>query len=206
MTGYTFAVFDMDEVLYDFEHPVRLQLLEELTGQPQAEIHEAVWGGPHENLAEAGQPDTADGYLAQFADLLGYPIDFDTWADIRRRMMRPRKDVLDMVRRLSKQTDVALLTNNGMLLKKALPVCAPEVIEIFAEKSHVSADFKARKPEPDVFLRICAHYGHEPRQTLFVDDRDENIIGAEAAGLTAHLYRSPAELAAFLHKCGLNPG
>lgn len=202
MSRFTFAVFDMDEVLYDYEHPVRLRLLEELTGRPQAEIHEAVWGGPHENLAEAGSPDTAEGYLAQFADLLGYPIDYCTWADIRRQMMRPRIEVLNIVRHLAGQADVALLTNNGMLLKKALPVCAPEVLDIFKDKSHVSAEFKARKPDPDVFLRICARYGHDPRCTLFVDDREENISGAEAAGLTGHLYRSPSELEAFLEACG----
>ncbi|MBD8892993.1 HAD-IA family hydrolase [Roseibium litorale] len=205
MTSFTFAVFDMDEVLYDYEHPVRLQLLEDLTGRTQAEIHEAVWGGPHENLAEMGQPDSAEGCLAQFADLLGYPIDFDTWADIRRQMMRPRLDVLDMVRRLAEQTDVALLTNNGMLLKEALPVCAPEVLEIFGGKSHVSAEFQARKPDPGVFLRICARYGHDPMRTLFVDDREENIEGAQTAGLTAHLYRSPTGLETFLRECGFSP-
>ena len=34
MPGIRFVIFDMDQVLYDYEHAVRLRLLEELTGRP----------------------------------------------------------------------------------------------------------------------------------------------------------------------------
>ena len=183
-----FVIFDLDDVLYDFDHPLRLSLLEELTGRPAAEIDRDVWGGPEEDLAETGFPATAQGYLQQFANLLKYPIDYATWVDIRTRMLRPRPQVLDMVRQLKTQADIALLTNNGMLLKKALPVCSPEAVEIFGEKSHVSADFGARKPDPVVYERICERYGYAPSKCLFVDDKPENIEGAEKAGLHGHLF------------------
>lgn len=183
-----FVIFDLDDVLYDFDHPLRLALLEELTGRPAADIDRDVWGGPEEDLAETGVPATAEGYLQQFGDLLKYPIDYETWVDIRTRMLRPRPQVLDMVRQLKAQADIALLTNNGMLLKKALPVCSPEAVELFGEKSHVSADYGARKPDPVVYQRICDHYGYAPSQCFFVDDKPENIEGAEQAGLKAHLF------------------
>ncbi len=203
MPDIRFVIFDMDQVLYDYDHQVRLRLLEELTGRPATEIDAAVWGGPHEAAAEAGSPDTAKGYLAQYARLLGYPIDFDTWADIRRQMMRARPLVLAHVRRLKEQTDLALLTNNGMMLKAALPVCAPEVIEIFGEKAHVSAEFKARKPDPVVYRRLCAKYGYGPEESAFVDDNAANVSGAEKAGLTGHVYTSDGALLAFLQRHGL---
>ncbi|WP_209003992.1 HAD-IA family hydrolase [Labrenzia sp. CE80] len=202
MSRFTFVIFDMDNVLYDYEHSVRLQLLEKLTGRAQVDINASVWGGPHETMAEAGSPDTADGYLAQFAELLGYPIDFDTWADIRRQMMRPREDVLEIVRGLRDQVELALLTNNGLLLKQALPICAPEAIEIFGERAHVSADFQACKPDSAVFLKICERYGHAPQSVLFVDDREDNVDGAQDAGLMAHLYESPSGLLRFLRDAG----
>lgn len=198
MPQIRFVIFDMDEVLYDYDHQIRLGLLEKLTGRSAHEIDAAVWGGPHESWAEAGSPATPEGYLAQYAQLLGYPIDFDTWADIRRQMMRPRRDVLGLVRRLAKTVDLALLTNNGMLLKSALPVCAPEVIGIFGEKAHVSAEFKARKPDPLVFRRICAAYGYAPGECAFVDDREDNVEGAEQAGLTGHVFTSHDRLYSFL--------
>jgi glucose-1-phosphatase len=198
MPDIKFVIFDMDEVLYDYDHRIRLALLADLTGRPAAEIDSAVWGGPHENKAEAGHPDTAEGYLAQFAELLEYPIDFITWAHVRRNMMRARPDVLNVVRQIKKKADVALLTNNGMLLKSALPICAPEAVEIFGEKAHVSAEFIARKPDLIVYQRICEQYGYEPKHCAFVDDREENILGAEQAGLTGHTYTSLANFQKFL--------
>ncbi len=198
MQEIRFVIFDMNEVLYDWDPGLRLRLLEDLTGRPAAEIDEAVWGGPHEAEAEAGSPDTAEGYLEQFGRLLGYPIDFDTWTDIHRRMMRPRTDVLDLVRRVKKRAEVAMLTNNGMMLKAALPVCAPEMIGIFGEKAHVSAEFKVRKPDPLIYKRICAKYGYAPRNSAFVDDKAENVAGAEAAGLSGHVYSTCEELQSYL--------
>jgi len=202
LADITFLIFDMDDVLYDFDHQRRLTLLEDLTGRPAAEIDAAVWGGPHEDAAEAGDPETAEGYLQQFASLLGYPIDFETWAEIRRQMMRPRPEVLDLVRRLKSQADLALLTNNGMLLKAAMPVCAPEVIGIFGKKTHVSAEFGARKPDTAVYERICARYGHAPGQSLFFDDKLENIDGARQAGLLGHHYQDFSGLLACLNDHG----
>lgn len=200
MARIKFVIFDMDEVLYDYDHQTRLALLHQLTGRPAADIDAAVWGGSLECAAEAGCPDTAEGYLAQFARLLDYPIDFDTWVDVRRKMMRPRPDVLDLVRDLKKRADVALLTNNGMMLKAALPVCAPQVVEIFGERAHVSAEFKARKPEPLVYERICARYGYGTAQCAFVDDRADNVEGAARAGLSGHVYTSLEGLKDFLRR------
>lgn len=198
MPEIKFVIFDMDLVLYDYDHQIRLKLLEELTGRPASEINQSVWGGPHENAAEAGEPATAKAYLEQFSRLLEYPIDFETWADVRRQMMRARPDVLSLVRSLKTTADIALLTNNGMLLKDALPVCAPETIEIFGEKAHVSAEFSARKPDPLVYERICSRYGYSPEESAFVDDREENVEGAQSAGLTGHHYETAGGLETFL--------
>lgn len=203
MAEIDFVIFDMDLVLYDYDHQVRLKLLEELSGRPAAEVDAAVWGGPHEAAAEAGRPATAEAYLEQFGKLLGYSIDFETWAEIRRRMMRARPEVLDLVRRLKETADVALLTNNSMMLKAALPVCAPETVEIFGEKAHVSAEFMARKPDGPVYERICARYGYATQRCALIDDRQENVDGAEQAGLTGHLFTTADGLEAFLKSHGL---
>lgn len=198
MSNIKFVIFDMDEVLYDYDHRTRLALLADLTDRPAADIDAAVWGGPEEARAEAGDPDTAEGYLAQFADLLQYPIDFMTWAHVRRNMMRARPGMLGLVRQIKKKTDVGLLTNNGILLKSALPICAPEAVDIFGEKAHVSAEFKARKPDLEVYRRVCAHYGYEPDVCAFVDDREENVLGAQQAGLIGHTYTSEENFRHFL--------
>lgn len=203
MPDINFVIFDMDEVLYDYDHDTRLRLLEKLTGRSAADIDAAVWGGPHEHQAETGDPPTAEGYLEQFGRLLGYPIGFDDWARVRAAMMRARPEILDLVRRLRQRADIALLTNNGMMLKACLPVCAPETVEIFGEKAHVSAEFGARKPDPAVYRLICERYGVTPQESAFVDDKAENVEGAEKAGLIGHLFTNGSGLKTFLETHGL---
>lgn len=48
MYSASFVIFDMDQVLHDYEHDVRSTLLEELSDRPKAQIDEAVLGGPHD--------------------------------------------------------------------------------------------------------------------------------------------------------------
>jgi glucose-1-phosphatase len=51
----------------------------------------------------------------------------------------------------------------------------------------VSAEFHARKPEPEAYLRCLARVGAAADVTLFVDDSVKNVSGAERAGC-AHIY------------------
>lgn len=203
MTDYTLAIFDMDKVLYDFDQRLRLRLVSELTGRPDQAIDAAVYGGPEEARAEAGDPDTAEAYLAQYAKLLGYPIDARTWTEIQRQMMAALPDVLDLVRRLKRHLDIALLTNNGMMLREALVECAPDVIDLFCHKAHVSAELGTPKPDPAIYRHVCALDGDLPEKSLFVDDKPENVDGAEAAGLTGHLFRSTDGLFRFFNELGI---
>lgn len=69
-----FVIFDMDNVLYDYDHPYRLNVLAKMTGKPADEIDAIVFNGPEENAAEAGAPATPEEYLAQYQELLGHPI------------------------------------------------------------------------------------------------------------------------------------
>jgi putative hydrolase of the HAD superfamily len=202
MPDITFIIFDMGKVLCEYDHRIRLRLLEELTGRPAEDIDRDVWGGPEENAAEAGDPATAEDYLKQFGELLRYPIDFETWADIHRQMMKPRPEMLTLARRLKAQADLALLTNNSMMLKAALPVCAPEVVKIFGEKVHVSAEFKARKPDKAVYERICDRYRHYRERSLFIDDNAQNVEGAQKAGLLAYHFENYPSLLAYLNELG----
>jgi putative hydrolase of the HAD superfamily len=42
-----------------------------------------------------------------------------------------------------------------------------------------------RKPEPEIYRRALDIVGSHPQRTLFIDDREENVAGAKAAGMKA---------------------
>ncbi len=56
-----------------------------------------------------------------------------------------------------------------------------------------SYELKCRKPEPEIYQRLCAAIALAPAQLLFLDDREENVRGAQAFGLHAAVVALSAE-------------
>ncbi len=198
-----FVIFDMDNVLYDYDHPYRLDVLAQMTGRSAEEIDAVVFQGPEEQAAEAGIPDTWQDYLTQYQRLLGYPISRESWIKVRRDMMTEWPDMLAHVDAIKQNHEVALLTNNGMMLKDALYEIAPALEPVFGERGHASAEFGTRKPDPDIYLKICKDYDFKPEESLFIDDRLDNVEGAREAGLTAYQFTTEPEFAGYIRSLGL---
>jgi glucose-1-phosphatase len=190
-------IFDMDDVLVDYDWRTRMAGLTELTGLPLAELRRRWWHTGGELRAEAGGFDGADDYLAAFRDAIGTDVTEDDWVRIRGSAMTPRPDALAAVRRASELGQVTLLTNNGPLTQRHLARLAPEVAELFGEHALTSSHYGARKPDPVVFERVLEAYGARAADAFFADDLEENVAGAASLGITTYLYGdAPGLLAA----------
>lgn len=117
--------------------------------------------------------------------------------------MRPKMDVFNLAEQLSRHKEIAMLSNNSIMLKDSFDVVAPEARALFGERAHVSADFGARKPDIQVFHRICQKYGHAPEASLFIDDNHEFVSGADAASLNTHLFTTAETLHSHLRNLDL---
>jgi glucose-1-phosphatase len=201
-----FVVFDMDDVLCAYRLDVRLARLAALTGLEAAAIHDAIWNSGFEAAADRGEHD-ADSYLAGIARLLGRPVARADWLAARAESMAPYPDVLALVRRVGARAGIAVLSNNGMLLRAAIDGIFPELKRLFGPAVYFSAEFGAAKPDPAIYRAVLARHGVAPDEALFVDDLEENVVGARAAGLHAHRFVSAATLAGELIRHGvLAPG
>ena len=148
-------IFDMDDVLYDYDWRRRQARLTELTGLSGDQLWERWWGAGNEHHAEAGDPDTGDGYLERFNRALGASLTEQQWIDTRRLAMTPRADAIAAVARAAQLGRVTLLTNNGALVHQHLATTiAPELVDHFGEHLFASSHYGARKPEPEVFRRV----------------------------------------------------
>ncbi len=190
-------VFDMDDVLYDYDWRTRMAELTAITGHDLHELRRRWWISGLEWQAEAGDPGDPDEYLARVAGVIEAEISREEWVRIRSEATRARPAALDAVRRAAELGQVALLTNNGILIHHHLHEVAAELVPIMGrENLHASASFGARKPDPVVFERVLAHYSASAATTFFADDLIENVAGAESIGITGHLYTDEASLLA----------
>jgi putative hydrolase of the HAD superfamily len=112
-------------------------------------------------------------------------------------------ETLALAAAVAAHAKVGVLTNNNLMVKRAVDAVFPELGPIFGSNVFVSAEFRARKPEPEAYLGCLARLRAAPEATLFVDDSGRNVEGAERAGLRGHLFRDRDGLAEALRELGL---
>ena len=187
------VIFDMDQVLCRYDRPLRLRRLAALSSCTAEEIFAAIWQSGFEASSEAGAMD-ATAYLRGFGERMGYPLSRSQWIDARRISMTPFPDMLSLVADVKRSVSVAVLTNNGFLTKETIALVFPELPALFEPKLTFSAEFGARKPDPQVYQRLLARLGVAPEAALMVDDDADNVAGAEAAGLHGYVFDGIARL------------
>ncbi|MEP6477774.1 MAG: HAD-IA family hydrolase [Rhodoglobus sp.] len=187
-------IFDMDDVLYDYDWRVRMAGMTELTGHSLEELRRRWWNDRGEWAAEAGVFETPEEYLAAFEQAVGVSVDEDEWVRVRGSAMTVWHESLDAVRRASELGTVTLLTNNGALVSKHLRTLAPELVELFGDHLFTSSDYGARKPDPAVFRAVLASYDTRPEDAFFADDMRVNVAGAASVGITAHHFTTSSGL------------
>lgn len=187
-------IFDMDDVLYDYDWRLRMAGMTRLTGLSLRELRERWWHNDGEWAAEAGAWETSDEYLTAFNSAIGVDVSEADWVSVRGGAMTPWIDSIAAVERAAELGRVTLLTNNGPLTGKHLASLAPELVAVFGDHLFTSSDYGARKPDPAVFEAVLARYGVSPRDAFFADDMLVNVEGARSVGITAHHYSEPAAL------------
>jgi putative hydrolase of the HAD superfamily len=63
---------------------------------------------------------------------------------------------------------------------------------------YVSGELGMLKPHPDIYRHVLDDLGITPAEAVFIDNRDTNVAGAEALGITGHVFTGAARLREFL--------
>ncbi|SEE18772.1 putative hydrolase of the HAD superfamily [Rhizobiales bacterium GAS191] len=196
------VLFDMNEVLCHYDKAARVKSLAHASGQGPSLIEAAIWEAGYEDLGDSGAID-AEEYLRGFGQRIGYALSLQEWVAALRAAVTPIPDALALAARIGREARIAVLTNNNLLVAREIDAVFPELRSVFSDTIFVSAEFHARKPDPEVYLRCVARLGVSPQATLFVDDSPLNVAGAEQARLQAHCYTNAKSLAEALAGYGL---
>ena len=190
-------VFDFGGVLTQGEGALaRLQVFDALLGWPGGTLHQRLFAGEAWELASTGvlSPDEHwDRVGADLESLL--PPDFRRFKGDPFALEQINQDVIDLVRRLSNDCRLALCSN-------ALPGLA-----VYLEKAHLASLFDVivisalvglRKPDPRIYRVTAGRLGLPLEACLLVDDKERNVLAAQAEGMPAVLFHSASALEASL--------
>ncbi len=190
-------VLDLGEVLVRSQPPALVQRMADTAAVPLPAFQAAYWAHRPEFdrsgsarrywddvLRDAGSALPAAERDAARARLGA--LDAESWTQYR-------EEVWDLAARF--RTDgrkTAMLSN-----------CGPEVIDRVRAQRDVTRYFDALviswelgtlKPEPAIYRTALAQLRVAPEEALFVDDRPENVAGAEGVGMRAMLFQGDASL------------
>jgi len=63
---------------------------------------------------------------------------------------------------------------------------------------YVSGELKLLKPDPKIYQHVLADLGISAAEAVFIDNRADNVHGAQELGITGHVFTDPGTLRAFL--------
>lgn len=194
------VLFDLDGVLAHYDHGPRIRTLAERTGCTFEAVATELFDSGLERAADLGDYD-AEGQMQELSRRLGVPVTVQDGIAARAASMVADATTLDLARGL--RAEIAILTNNGLLLRDHLAGICPPLFPLFEGRVFCSAQFRLAKPDPEIYRRCVAALGFRPEQTLFIDDKSANADGARSAGLKAFHFRHAEGLRAELRALDL---
>lgn len=200
------VLFDLDGVLADYDRGLRCSALAAACGASPAAVRGALFGErglePRSDRGEIGLP----GYLSRLQARHGWRIAAPDFLAARRAATSVDARMLALCDRLEGQAALAIFSNNGSWVERHAADIVPGLTLRFAGRIVCSGSLRRLKPEAAAYAACLARLGGEPATTVFVDDRQDNVDGARAAGLDALRFEGAATLRDALIARGFDMG
>jgi len=97
---------------------------------------------------------------------------------------------LDLLLELKSKYRIFLLSNTNDIHMEAVRRALEKTtghkrLEDYFERVYLSCEMGLRKPDAEIFLKVCGEQQLQPSTTLFIDDSPQHVEGAKSAGLQA---------------------
>jgi putative hydrolase of the HAD superfamily len=192
-------VLDLGEVLVRSQPAALVERMARIAGVPLADFKAAYWAHRHEYdlasdprgywddvLRDARSPLDGAARAAARAELGA--VDAESWTQYR-------EPVWELAARFKAAGGRTAMLSN----------CGPEVIDRVRAQRDVGRYFDAMvisweervaKPAPEIYRTALRRLGVAAGEALFVDDRAENVAGAEAVGMQGLVFSGDASVEA----------
>ncbi|MSQ07702.1 MAG: HAD family phosphatase [Dehalococcoidia bacterium] len=195
-----FIALDLGNVLSLVDEGVGAREFANMSGKQEWEAFDAVFAPARKVPIETGNQSIED-FSRECCERLGVQIPQDRFRTVYESVLTPNWAVFPLVERLMRSYRMGLCSNTSSvhweLERRRLPFARR------LEPAIVSYQVGVMKPEPGIFAALARQAGVDAGRILFIDDRSENVEGAERAGLSALEFKSVAGLEADLKRLGV---
>jgi epoxide hydrolase-like predicted phosphatase len=175
-------VFDFGGVMVSFRDLGSFQEQEARLGLEPGELNEILWGSPEWQAAQVGGI-TDEQFWQRMGIRLGLHSqqEIDRFLDVLFRDSVADLRMVDLVRRVPRRYRTGLLSNASDVLPRLLR--ERYGLEGLFDVVVISALVGVAKPDPAIYRLLLERLGTQPEATVFVDDREANIVQAVALGI-----------------------
>jgi putative hydrolase of the HAD superfamily len=182
------VIFDLGNVLIDFDHSIAVKRLSSLCTIPSTQIYDFFFGSALTGMFEEGKISPREFFLQAASALnirLAYEEFLPLWNEIFFQSEENRA-VHALAKNLKSNYTVALLSNINTLhfeyLKKNY-----FVFDAFHEL-FLSFALKLKKPDPLIYKKVLDTLALSPQEAFYTDDRPELVEGARRMGIHAFVF------------------
>jgi HAD superfamily hydrolase (TIGR01509 family) len=192
-------VFDIGRVLVGIDIPRGVRRLAQAAGVGEFEAEFALFG-PHYREFARGRLGPA-GFHEAVCRAIGAPMGYEQFREAWCDMFAEMPQMEPLVAALSHSYPLYLCSNTDPLhyahVREQSPILG------YARGAVLSYEVGHEKPAPEIYRELLARFGLSAQATLFIDDREENVAGALALGLSGLVFEGAEELRADLVEMGL---
>lgn len=134
---------------------------------------------------------SSEDFHRHFVELTGFSGSLQVFTDMWMGMLSENEPMIRFARSLTERYDVFFATNAGFVHIPGIYERFPDLR--FYKDAAASCFLGAVKPEAEFYRKALAQFGVRAEDCLFIDDRPENVAGAEAFGIRSVLYTNPGE-------------
>jgi putative hydrolase of the HAD superfamily len=197
-----FIYFDLGNVLLYFDHQVACEQMGRLAGVDAAFVRKIVFESSLQDKYESGQI-SCEEFFEHFCKQSKAQVQFEELLNGASDIFVQNHRIVPIVIHLASQNiPLGILSNtckaHWEFVKKNF-----EMLRHFFQEYALSYELKSMKPAPSIYQQASKLAQVEPGDIFFLDDRQENVDGAIAAGFDAVLFRDCQTLAHDLQQRGI---
>jgi len=196
------VVSDLGRVVLWFDNAIFLRKLAERAGRSFDDVKAAVHGDLELIRRFDGGVVTPAAFHARIMEIAGADMPYGEFYEIYNDIFSLNRPAVDVLARAKAAGYRTLLLSNtdperfGFVRRRF-----PEVL--FFDDYVLSYELRLLKPDPAIYAEAARRAGCAPCECVFIDDMEENVRGAVAAGLAGIVYRPETDLEEELRKLGL---
>lgn len=206
MTPYRLIGFDLGSVLIDIDFNKTMEYYSSVSGiSPETLLSRIDMNIPEHFAFERGEI-PPNRFREVFSSMAGYPFTEKSFLHGWNAMIRDlRPGMHELLKKLgSKGLLLSMVSNTNIVHEAYAKKKFSKTLTRF-DSLIFSHRVGARKPEPEIYRAMLSSVGTpvEPQETLFLDDRQDNVEGAKALGMDAECVDSMEGILEALSRRGI---